>query len=125
MKLTDLFEAAVDVSTLDVDKIKPEQKDHDRVEGFQFQKQFGRVTFHGNGSPFASEAIKMAKSIKDPTKLVRRAKAVAQLHGTHHADNYTGYFSPGKKKEIWAPFSDALERMGFSRDQIKKIADSK
>ena len=113
---------AVDVATIDVDKIKPEKKDHDRVDGFRMRKQFGRVTFHGNNSPFASEAVKMAKSIKDPIKLVRRAKAVAQEYGTHHADNYTGHFSPGEKKEIWAPFSDALQRLGFSREQIKKIA---
>lgn len=121
MNLFQLLEAAVDVKTLDIDSIKPEQKDHDRVEGFHFRKQFGRVTFKGNNTPFASEAIKMAKSIKDPTKLVRRAKAVVQLHGSRDSDRYGG----SKENEIWAPFADALKRLGFSREQIQKIEASK
>lgn len=118
-----ISEEKVNVADLDVGTIEPEEKDFDRVKGFEFRKQFGRVTFNGDSSPFASEAAKMAKLIKDPVKLVRRAKAVAAIHGTHKPDNYTGYFTPGEQKEIWAPFADALQRMGFSRDQIKKISE--
>jgi len=120
----------VDVKTLDVDAIKPEKKDHDRAEGLKFR---GR-TFHGDNSPFASEATKMAKLIKDPQKLVRRAKAVAQLYGSTKRDPYggnAGYYTPGKDgrggvdTEVFAPFSDALKKMGFTREQIKKIENSK
>lgn len=117
-----------DATSIDVDSIKPEQKDHDRAEGFKFRKQFGRVSFNGDNSPFASEASKMAKSIKDPIKMVRRAKAVAQMYGTVKHDPYhgnAGFYTGPQRKEIWEPFVTALAKMGFTREQIKKIEDSK
>jgi hypothetical protein len=66
------------VDWIEVADVVPEQKDHDRAEGMKFRKG----TFHGDNSPFKSNASKMAKAIEDPIKLVRRSKAVAQMYGT-------------------------------------------
>jgi hypothetical protein len=119
MKLKELVEA-VDVTSLDIDTIKPDKKDVERADGLNFQGK----TFKGNNEPFAGEASKMAKLIKDPTKLVRRSKAVVAMYGTEKYDPYggrAGHFTGSQRKEVWAPFADALENMGFTRDQIKKI----
>jgi hypothetical protein len=115
------------ISDIDVSQILPSQKDIERVENLQFRGS----TFHGSGAPWASEASKMAKLIKDPIKLIRRAKAVAQKYGTY--DYYPETIPPGryfdeeqlKEQNVWKPFAEALTNMGFSYDQIKKIAFSK
>jgi len=119
-----LIEAAVavtDISKIDIDSINPDQKDWDRAAGFSFDTSFGHCYFYGNQAPHSSGAKKMAPSIKDPIKLVRRSKAVVGTWGTR---SHTGY-SGGKPKEenVWTPFYEALREMGFSRDQISKIED--
>ena len=99
---------------LDVDSIHPEQKDYDRADGLKFRGH----TFHGNNCPWEGEASKMAKSIKNPEKLVRRAKAVAGTYGTG-----THYAGDGTKHEIWSHFENALQRHGHSREAIKKVSE--
>jgi hypothetical protein len=112
---------------IDVNQITPDKKDSERAENLQFRGS----TFHGSGAPWASQASKMAKCIKDPIKLVRRAKAVVQMYGFY--DYFPETIPPGKyfdKKElketnVWKPFADALNNMGFSYKQIREIAFSK
>lgn len=98
---------------IDVASIKPDAKDAERAEGLEWKGS----TFHGNRDPFGSEAAKMAKLIKDPVKLVRRAKAVIQR------------FGDGKGKSVdrnaWAPFESALQDMGFTPNQIAVIKKEK
>lgn len=112
------------VDWIEVSDVIPEQKDHDRAEGLKIR----RGTFHGDNSPFKSNASKMAKAIEDPIKLVRRAKAVAQLYGTGPYFPNTvpvGYnFSREWKNEkyAWEPFAERLVEMGFSREQIEQVA---
>lgn len=114
--------APTDVSTIDVDKVEPEQKDIDRAEGMTWGGR-GRSTFYGSGAPFSSNAKKMAAAIKDPLKLVRRAKAVVARFGTRDHAGYSG----GKHVEsgqVWEPFKDALYAMGFTSSQVDKIAQT-
>jgi len=61
--------------------------------------------------------------IKDPIKMVRRAKAVVDKWGTGTHYGYSG----GEEfpQNVWNPFADALEAMGFSNEQIAKIRDYK
>jgi predicted Rossmann fold nucleotide-binding protein DprA/Smf involved in DNA uptake len=105
---------------INIDSINPTPKDFERAQGLDFRKQFGRVTFYGNGAPFQSEASKMAKLIKDPEKLIRRAKAVAATWGT----NATNGYSQGTPQEqnVWQPFEQALHNMGFTYGEVNKIS---
>lgn len=117
-----IFEAKSEVhpSDIDVHMIKPEQKDHDRAEGLRYQSK----TFKGNNDPFSGQASKMAKSIDDPHKLVRRTKAVAQKYGTN------GYFKehnpPGHSYDpdanAFGHFANRMKEMGFSHEQVKHAA---
>jgi len=101
---------------IDIDKITPSQKDYDRADGLQFNGK----TFYGNGSPFQSCASRMAKLIKDKVKLVARAKAIADRWGT---GDYYGYSAGNPIKEnVWIPFAEALEKAGFSYDEIRIIS---
>ena len=114
------------VDWIEVSDVVPEQKDHDRAEGMKFRKG----TFHGDNSPFKSNASKMAKAIEDPIKLVRRAKAVVQMYGTGPyfsesappclCHNYTKQWRD--EKYAWEPFADRLFEMGFSREQVEQVA---
>jgi len=117
----------MNLSRLNVLKIRPTQKDRDRAEGLQWRGS----TFHGDSSPWRSQASKMSKLIKDPLKLVRRAMAVAEMYGTNdyyetmNPGEYTGAYYPEewkKEKDAWTPFAEALGRMGFSYGQIRQIA---
>lgn len=121
MKLADLFERA-DPASLDIDSIKPEKKDIDRAEGLRFKGS----AFHGDNTPWSSEASKMAKLIKDPAKLVRRAKAVVQVYDRHHNPSQPTLKSMmgDKDRDVWTPFKDALKAMGFGHEQISKIEKS-
>ena len=103
------------IKAIDIASITPDEKDRDRVQGMRFK---GR-TFFGSGAPFECKAKCQAKLIKDPVKLVRRAKAVVEIWGTR---TRTG-FSRGvpKPQNVWKPFEHALYAMGFSRDQISEI----
>lgn len=99
------------IAKLDVEAIIPDQKDKMRAENLLFKGH----TFHGDGSPWTSEASKMAKLITDPYKLVRRAKAVVNKWGTR---SYNG-------ENVWEPFRDRLLDMGFTPEQIRLISEYK
>jgi len=77
----------MNVANFDVVSIKPEKKDHDRVANLARTKE---------------EA--MAKSIKDPTKLLRRTKAYIAKNG-----------------DIPNPFVRQMAKMGFTESQIAQI----
>jgi len=83
-------------------------------------------TFHGDQSPWRSKAEAMSKLIKDPEKLVRRAKAIADLYGVGDyielppGQQYDDEWK--KEKDAFAPFVAALKNMGFGNSQIKEIA---
>lgn len=114
----------INVKEIDIDSIKPDQKDFDRADGLEFQGS----TFHGNGSPWTSTATAMAKLIKDPIKLVRRAKAVVHRWGIRDYIAVNGGARGQrieKKENVWIPFKDALVKMGFSNDQINIISKYK
>jgi len=106
------------MKNVDVNKTYPEQKDIMRAEGLLFM----RNKFKGDGSPFRSNASKMAKLITDPFKLVRRAKAVSSMYG------FGDYFSlpPGRSidqdSNVFAPFVERLKQLGFTKEQIDDIA---
>ena len=109
---------------INVQELSPTAKDIERAEGLRWR---GR-TFHGDNSPWRSQASKMAKLIKKPDKLVRRAMAVADMYGT--ADYFPDTVPPGrwwsddwkKEKYAWKPFADALKGMGFAWSDIRYIA---
>lgn len=108
------------VDTIDVDRIDPHQKDIDRAEGLKYM----RGAYQGDDLPFRSNASKMSKLIKDPFKLVRRAKAVARRYGTY--DYFPDVVPEGRRLrnreyDVWTPFAEALENMGFTYEQIRKI----
>jgi sugar phosphate isomerase/epimerase len=66
----------------------------------------------------------MARAIKDPAKLIRRAKAVAAKWHNPHA-----YLPPGQTmsddSNVWKPFQKALEEIGLSGKEIGEIEDYK
>ena len=106
---------------LQVTSIEPQTKDYHRALEMDFYKHGMRNWFYGNGSPIQSLAEKQSKLIKDPVKLVRRAKAVAAVWGTR---DYTGYSAGIPKKEnVWIPFRHALISMGFTGEQVNVIGD--
>ncbi len=103
---------------LNVNDILPEHKDIMRAEGLLVLRKKTK----DNGSPFRSNASKMSKLITDPYKLVRRAKAISSMYG--FGDYFT--LAPGKTidqgSNVFAPFAERLEEMGFSKNQIDDIA---
>ena len=74
----------MDVSCINIKSYTPLKKDIDRAENLSWC----RGSYYGSGAPFHSEASKMAKLIKDPDKLIRRAIAVVMRWGTN---DYIGY----------------------------------
>jgi hypothetical protein len=104
---------------LNVTLIEPQTKDYQRALEMDFYKHGYRNWFYGNGAPIQSLAEKQSKLIKDPVKLVRRAKAVAAVWGTR---DYHGYSAGVPKEEnVWKPFERALKEMGFAYAQIAEI----
>jgi len=110
----------INPADIEIAEVVPEQKDYDRAEGLAMQGS----SFKGSGLPFASQAFKMAKSIKDPIKMVRRAKAVFELYGAgnffrgdagniHHEDD-----------DAFTPFAKIMLSRGFTHDQIKELVSS-
>ena len=87
---------------------------------FDWDTTFGKARFYGSGAPFTHNAEKQSKLIKDPVKLVRRAKAVAAVWGTI---DYHGGVGGGnwKVENVWLPFERALRSMGFNGVQIAEI----
>lgn len=106
---------------LDVANIEPQKKDYERVIRFDFDLTFGRCSFYGSSAPFSHNAEKMAKLIKDPIKLVRRAKAVAAVWGTRDYHGGTGGGN-WKEENVWKPFARALESIGLEYSQITEIS---
>lgn len=98
----------MNVKELDIDSTEPVLKDYDRAVGL--------ATTFDDYIPSTTKAAKMAKSIRDPYKLVRRAKAVVGAWGTED------YKAPGWDENAWRPFRNALVNMGFTEDQIDEIS---
>ena len=105
---------------LQVTSIEPQRKDYERALEMDFYKSGMRNWFYGNGAPIQSLAEKQSKLIKDPVKLVRRAKAVVAIWGTR---DYHGGVGGGnwKVENVWTPFKKALMGMGFDGLQIAEI----
>jgi len=100
----------MNVKEFNIGSIEPEPKDYDRAVGL--------ASSHDEYVPDPGKAQRMANAIKDPYKLVRRAKAIVGAWGT---DNYEGKaWLPSPN--VWLPFDAALRRMGFTEDQISEIA---
>lgn len=103
---------------IDVNRLLPLHKDIERAEGLLVLNKKKK----GDGSPFRSNASKMAKLIQDPFKLVRRAKAISSMYG------FGDFFPlpPGTEinqdSNVFSAFAIRLEEMGFSRKQISDIA---
>ena len=106
---------------LDVSRIEPQTKDYHRALEMDFYKSGNRNWFYGNGAPIQSLAEKQSKLIKDPVKLVRRAKAIVAVWGTH---DYHGGIGGGnwKIENVWIPFERALRSIGFDSSQITEIS---
>jgi len=79
------------IEDIDIESIQPDQKDMDRIDGLKSTKEHA-----------------MAKSIKDPIKLVRRTKAYIMKNG--NVDN---------------PFTDMMLDMGFTAKQMVKMGTGK
>ena len=106
---------------LNVTLIEPQTKDYHRALEMDFYKHGMRNWFYGNGSPIQFLAEKQSKLIKDPVKLVRRAKAVAAVWGMR---DYAGYSAGVPRTEnVWTPFARALKEMGFTYSQIQEIGN--
>ena len=104
---------------INVDHIMPLRKDYERALDFDWDKTMGRRHFYGSGAPFSHNAEKMSKLIKDPVKLIRRAKAVVAIWGIR---DYTGYIGGIPKEEnVWKPFERALREMGLDGAQISIV----
>lgn len=107
----------MDTSNINVKSYTPLKKDIDRAENLSWC----RGSYYGSGAPFQCEASKMAKLIKDPSKLIRRSIAVVMRWGT---DDYTGYNGGQPKTEnAWTPFRDRLYEMGFTGTQIYELVE--
>lgn len=101
---------------IQIDSIKPEKKDIDRALGF---RKSGK-TVYTNDAPFTSKASPMAKAITDPSKLIRRAKAVVAIWGTRdHVGTVNGRTI---KENVWRPFAIRLSELGFTAADIHEIS---
>ena len=113
------------IENISVEEIEPQQKDYDRAKGLKFRGN----TFKGSGEPFGSEASKMAKLIKDPIKLVRRAKAIVATYGADEGymsnNGWYHHVAPDKESDVWGPFRKRLEEFGFTNNQINLIRNFK
>jgi hypothetical protein len=108
-----------DIKEIDIDSINPQKKDIQRADGLDWL----RNSHYGTGAPFTAAASKQAKSIKDPIKLIRRAKAVIMRWGS--GDHIGVSAGVEKIENAWEPFHDALKKFGFTASQIKKIEELK
>ena len=106
-----IAEASVRPQDIDVASVRPEKKDWDRANGLRFHG----TKFNGDNSPFAIKARTMANAIKDPYKMIRRAKAVRGVYGT----DYDGTSS----SDVYAQFRRAMLNMGFTPDQVAIVDD--
>jgi hypothetical protein len=106
---------------INISVIEPQRKDYQRALEMDFYKSGNRNWFYGNGSPIQSLAEKQSKLIKDPIKLVRRAKAVAAVWGIRDYSGYSG--GVPKTENVWIPFARALKEMNFTHSQISEIGE--
>jgi len=77
------------VKWVSTDRIDPEPKDYKRADTMGSLKQAGA----------------QARAIKDQVKLIRRLKAVLEVHGDEYAQ----------------PFIDRAKEMGFTDEQMKDL----
>ena len=98
----------MNVKEFSIDSIEPEPKAYDRAVGL--------ASSHDEYVPATTKATRMANAIKDPYKLVRRAKAVVGAWGTED------YEARGWDENAWRPFRNALVNMGFTESQIDEIS---
>jgi len=98
----------MNVKEFNVGSIEPEAKDYERAAGLS--------SSYDDYIPDSGKAIRMANAIKDPFKLVRRSKAIVGAWGT---EDYECKLST---ENVWAPFENALRKMGFTEDQIDTIS---
>lgn len=101
----------MNVKELIIGSIEPEPKDYDRAVGL--------ASSYDEYVPDSGKALRMANAIKDPYKLVRRAKAIVGAWGT---EDYEGGSVYTPKPNVWLPFKSALVKMGFSEHQIDEIS---
>ena len=101
----------MNVKEFNIRSIEPEPKDYDRAVGL--------ASSHDEYVPDTGKAQRMANAIKDPYKLVRRAKAIVGAWGT---EDYEGKDAWIPNPNVWLPFNAALRRMGFSELQIDEIS---
>jgi len=99
----------MDVTRICIATVFPENKDYERA--------LGLASDYDVDVPSTPKAMKMAKLIKDPYKLVRRAKAVVGIWGT---DDHEG---KAFDENVWFPFKRALIDMGFTEVQIDTITN--
>lgn len=100
----------MNVKELNIDLIEPEPKDYDRAVGL--------ASSYNEYVPDTGKAQRMANAIKDPYKLVRRAKAIIGAWGTEDYEGKSVYIP---KPNVWLPFKSALRNMGFTESQIEEI----
>lgn len=108
------------ITAINVSQIVPEPKDIERAQNLEWRNG----SFFGNGAIHQGKAEAMAKLIKDPIKLVRRAKAVIITHGIHQHD---GLSNAGRRTHFahpWLPFRIRLAEIGFTYAQITLIMET-
>ncbi|MFW9948535.1 MAG: hypothetical protein ACFFKA_00240 [Candidatus Thorarchaeota archaeon] len=104
------------LSQEEIFEINPDIKDMDRATAFDIYKSGSRNWFHGNGAPITSLAAKQAKLIRDPRKMIRRAKATILIWG-YRDYNVEG----GIVENVWNPFEEAMRDMGFNEEAIETV----
>ena len=103
------LDMAVNIKGIDVDKHNPEEKDYVRA--------LGLCKNNDSEIPDTGKSERMAKAIKDPLKLIRRAKAVVVVWGIEDQYNVND-----EVENVWKPFEKALQGMGFSPFDIALIS---
>ena len=106
----------MNISQIDVAYIYPDHKDRQRA----LNLIVARCNGQNRAVSVTAAAQKMARLIRDPYKLVRRAKAIiiAWGKGSTECVMFGEYFVSGN---AWIPFKERLIEMGFSATQISII----
>lgn len=115
--LTVISEAKIPAEFVQVAELVPDKKDYERAEGIKAAR---RLSFHG---PPSAEAAKMASAIKDPEKLIRRAKAVVAVCGVgeQQDDTVNTYYY----QDCWSPFEKAMLALGFTKSDVDIVKNFK
>jgi hypothetical protein len=92
----------MNIQGINILDIQPEERDIERVIINMVDEE---------GKPLEKKAEKQAKLIKDPEKLVRRAKAVVSKWGVIQ-------YTDGN---MWSPFKKRMKEMGFTDRQIQDV----